>query len=58
MVLLSKEETVLQGIIDRPIEIRRPYGMDMNIEKPKVMKFSRQPSPVQIMVDQKELENV
>jgi hypothetical protein len=30
-VLTAKEETVLQGIIDKLIEIGRWYGMDMNV---------------------------
>jgi len=30
----------------------------MNVEKTKVMRISRQPSPVKIMIDQKQLENV
>jgi hypothetical protein len=58
LVQLSKEETVQQGMIDRLIEIGRRYGMEINVEKTKVMKISRQPFPVQIMIDQKELENV
>ena len=29
-----------------------------NVEKTKVMRISRQPSPVTIMIDQKQLENV
>jgi hypothetical protein len=32
--------------------------MEMNVEKTKVMRILRQPSPVQIMIDQKQLENV
>ena len=32
--------------------------MEMNVEKTKVMRISRQPSPVAIMIDQKPLENV
>jgi hypothetical protein len=32
--------------------------MEMNVEKTKVMRISRQPLPVKIMVDQKQLENV
>ena len=31
--------------------------MEMNVEKTKVMRISRQPSPVTIMIDQKQLEN-
>jgi hypothetical protein len=57
-VLLAKEETVLQGMVDRIIEIGRRYGMEMNVEKTKVMKISRQPSPMKIMIHQKQLENV
>jgi hypothetical protein len=57
LVLLAKEEMVLQGMIDKPIEIGRCYGMEMNVEKTKVMRISRQPFPVKIIIDQK-LENV
>jgi hypothetical protein len=32
--------------------------MEMSVERIKVMRISRQPSPVTIMVDQKQLENV
>ena len=54
-VLMAKEETVLQGIIDKLIEIGRCYGMEMSVEKTKVMRISRQPPPVTIMIDQKQL---
>jgi hypothetical protein len=30
----------------------------MNAEKTKVMRISRQPFPVKVMIDQKQLENV
>jgi hypothetical protein len=30
----------------------------MNVEKAKVMRVSRQPTPVAIKIDQKQLENV
>jgi hypothetical protein len=33
LVLLAKEETVLQGMVDRLSEIGRRYGMEMNVEK-------------------------
>jgi hypothetical protein len=52
LVLLAKEEKVLQDMIDKLIEIGRWYGMEMNVEKTKGMKISKQPSPVQIMIDQ------
>jgi hypothetical protein len=58
LVLMAKEETMLQGMIDKLIEIGRCYGMEMNVKKSKVMRISRQPSPITIMIDQKQLENV
>ena len=45
-------------MIDKPIETGRFYGMGMNVDKTKVMRISRQPFPVKIMIDQKQLENV
>jgi hypothetical protein len=44
----GKEETVLQGKIDRLIDIDTCYGM----EKTKVMIFPRQSSLLKIMIDQ------
>jgi hypothetical protein len=58
LVLLAKEEKMLQDMIDKLIEIGRCYGMEMNVEKTKVMRISKQPSPVTIMIDQKQLETV
>ena len=52
LVLLAKEEKVLQDMIDKLIEIGRCYGMEMKVEKTKVMRISRQPFPVKIMIDQ------
>jgi hypothetical protein len=49
LVLLAKEEKVLQKMIDKLIQIVGCYGMEMNVEKPKVMRISRQPFPVKIM---------
>jgi hypothetical protein len=45
-------------MIDRLIETGRRYGMEMNVERIKVLRISRQPSPIKIMIDQKQLENV
>jgi len=42
-------------MIDKLIEIGRCYGMEMNVEKTKVMRILRQPFPVK---DQKQQENV
>ena len=57
-MLLAKEEKVLQDMIDKLIEIGGCCGMEMKVKKTKVMRISRQPFPVKIMVDQKQLENV
>jgi hypothetical protein len=32
--------------------------MEMSVEKTEVMRISRQPFPVKIVIDQKQLENV
>jgi len=58
LVLMAKEEMVLHSMIDKLIEIGRCYGTEINVEKTKVMRISRQPSPVTIMIGQKQLENV
>ena len=58
LVLMAKEEKVLQGMVDKLIEIGSCYGMEMNVEKTKLMRISRQPSPIKIMLDQKQLEDV
>jgi hypothetical protein len=57
-VLLAKEERVLQDIIDKAIDIGRCYGVEMNAEKTKVMRISRQPFPVKLRIDHKQQENV
>ena len=58
LVLLAKEERVLQDMFDKLTEIGRSYGMEMDVEKTKVMRYSRQLFPVLIMIDQNQLENV
>jgi hypothetical protein len=58
LVLLGKEEMVFQDIIDKLIEVRRIYGMETNVEKTKVMRISRKPFPVKLMIDQRQLEHV
>jgi hypothetical protein len=58
LVLLAKEEDVLQDVTDKLIEIERCCGIEKNVEKTKVMRISRQPFLVKIMIDQKQLENV
>ena len=58
LLVLAKEEKVLQDMIDKLIETGRCYGMETNVENTKVMRISRQPLPVKIMIDRKQLENV
>jgi hypothetical protein len=55
---VAQEEIVLQVMIDRLTETGRCYGMEMNVDKLQVIKISRLPFPVQITIDQKQLENV
>jgi hypothetical protein len=45
-------------MIDKLNEIGGCYGMEMNVEKTKIMRISRQHIPVKIMIDQKQLQNV
>ena len=52
LVLLAKKEKVLQDMIDKLNETGRCYGMEMNVEKTKVMRILRQQSPVKIMIKQ------
>jgi len=58
LVLLAEEEKVLQDMIDILIEIGRCYVLEMNVEKTKVMRTSRQQLPVKIIIEQNQLENV
>ena len=55
---MANEETPLRGMTDKLIETGRSYGMEMNVEKTKVVRISRKPSQVTIMIEQKQLENV
>jgi hypothetical protein len=50
LVLLAKEETVLQDMTERLFEIGRCYGMEMNVEKTKVMRSTWKPFPLQITI--------
>jgi hypothetical protein len=45
-------------MIDKLIGIGRCYGMEMNVEKTKLMRISRQLYKVKIIIDQKQLQNV
>jgi hypothetical protein len=58
LVLLAKEQMVLQGMTNRLTEIGRSYRMEINMEETNVMRISKQPSLVQNMIHKKQLENV
>jgi len=50
-VLLAKEETGPEGVIDSIIEIGIFCGMEINFEETKVMRISKQRSSLQSMID-------
>ena len=56
-VLLAEGETVLQGMTDRHY-IDVCCGMEMNVDRTKGMRFLRQPSLLQITLDQNRLKIV
>ena len=55
--LLAMEKNGATGN-DRITEIGRCRGMEMNVEKTKVMRTSKQPFPIQIMTGQKQPNTV
>jgi hypothetical protein len=57
-VLLTKEGMMLQDMIGRLTETGRCYRMKTNVRKTKVMRISRNLSPLQVMIHQKQLEDV
>jgi hypothetical protein len=46
------DELVLWSAIERLTEIGQCYVMEINVETNKVIRISREPSTVQIMIDQ------
>jgi hypothetical protein len=52
LLLLTKEEAVLEGVTERQNETGRCNEMEMNVETNKMMRFS------EIMLDQKQQEKV
>jgi len=58
MSQLAKEGMVLQGTLDKLTEICRCNGIEKNVEKSKVMRISRQPSPLWTLTDKKQVENM
>jgi hypothetical protein len=53
LVVLSEEEPVLQGMLERLIEFGRCNGIKTNVERTKALRISRQPSPTQTMINKK-----
>jgi hypothetical protein len=45
-------------MIDRIFKIVRCFGMEVNVGKTKIMRIPMQPPRIQIMIDQKQPENV
>jgi len=48
LVIMAKAETVLEDMTDRLVELRGCYGIDMDVEKSRVMRISREPPPTPI----------
>ena len=57
LVLLAEEDALLQGMTDSLIYIGRCCGIEMNVDETKVIRISRQPSLIQIMIHETQLEN-
>jgi hypothetical protein len=58
LVLMAKEETVIKGAINSLNDIGICYGIEMYVEITGVIRISGKPSPVQIIIDKKQLANV
>lgn len=58
LVVLAKEEKELQNMMDKLVERGREYGMKINIEKSKVMRISPRAGPLNITVENQQLEKV
>ena len=57
-MLLAKLETMSHEMIDRLIETGRCYEMEINVQIIKLLADSRRPSPVSILMHQKQTEYV
>jgi hypothetical protein len=58
LVVLTTEEPVFQIMIDRPVEIGRYCGIEINVGKSNVIRISREAPQLQIMTDEKKVDNV
>jgi len=50
LVLLAKQEVLLHSMGEIQNETGRCYGKEINVEKTKAMRMSRQPSPERISI--------
>lgn len=50
LVLLAKNTETLQDMLDRLVVTGKIYGIELNIEKAEVKKFSKKPEPLRIFV--------
>jgi hypothetical protein len=55
---MPKEAAVIQRMIERQFAIERFCRMGTCVERTNMMRVSRQPSPIQIAIDQKQPKNV
>jgi hypothetical protein len=58
LVLLAKEERILQDMTDTLTEVARCYRKKINVEKTNFMQISKQLSPVYIITVQEHIEYV
>ena len=49
---------MLHGMLERLIETGGCYGIELNVETTEVMRISKQPSRVEIVISQNQPENV
>jgi hypothetical protein len=52
-VLLAKDETILQSMTDKIIEVGKGYGRAINVQRTKTTRISRQLTTLQIEIDKK-----
>jgi hypothetical protein len=50
LVLLAHEQTFMQDMNDRLTETGRQNGMEMNVEKNTVVRISRKPFPIEMVI--------
>jgi hypothetical protein len=58
LMLLAKEATALQDMMNRLTETGRCYGVEINMENPQVIRPQGNHPHYKFMIDQKQLDNV